>query len=136
MCGGVMYQFNGNEIKTYFPNPHSQLPVINKQGKTILLPWGRRERQVGRLPFGGWARLESIKAGRWHKYFPKAVKLPIECFMEKDYQGKSHWFDLTPGQYIQGLVATYEKEQRIYVVTITPERLDSVIHDRWPRVVW
>ncbi|GIT34613.1 MAG: hypothetical protein Ct9H300mP4_09320 [Gammaproteobacteria bacterium] len=26
-------------------------------------------------------------------------------FMEKDPEGKSHWFDLVKGQWIQGLIA-------------------------------
>ena len=136
MCGGVLYQFEGNEIRTYFPNPMAQLPVLNKQGGAILLPWGRRERQVGRLPLGGWARHESVKSGMWDRFFPKAVKIPLLGFMEKDYEGKSHWFDLVDGQFVQGLVASMEKEQRIYVVTVVPNRIDMTIHDRWPRVVW
>lgn len=54
--------------------------------------------------------------------------------MEKDIEGYSHWFDLTSGQWIHGLVAREGSEQRVYVVTITPEMSDAV-HERWPRVV-
>ena len=136
MCDGALYQYEGNEIRTFFPNPKAKLPVLNKQGKVILIPWGRREKQMGNLPLGGWARLESIKSGKWDRFFPKPVKLPIISFMEKDYQNQSHWFELISGQYLQGLIATHEKERRLYVVTIVPERLDMTIHDRWPRIVW
>ena len=52
----------------------------------------------------------------------------------KDHEGKSHWFDLVKGQWIQGLIAVEKQEQRLYVVTIEPE-LEHSIHDRWPRVM-
>ena len=48
---------------------------------------------------------------------------------------KSHWLALKEGQFIQGLVAHYNDERRIYVVTIEPDPLNKLIHDRWPRIV-
>ena len=134
MCGGVYYTYNGEEVRVYFPNPKAVLPVRRKSGEVILLPWGRRKEQAGVLPLGGWARLDSIYAGRWDKWFPIAVKLPIHSFMEKDIEGNTHWYDITRGKYIQGLVAREKQEQRIYVVTVEPEMADAV-HDRWPRIV-
>jgi hypothetical protein len=134
MCGGVYYQHEDQDIRVYFPNPKATLPVITKGKKIELLPWGRRKEQAGHLPLGGWARLDSIYAGRWDKWFPVPVKLPIQQFMEKDIEGNSHWFDLTKGQFIQGLIARDKHEQRVYVVTITPE-LESAVHDRWPRIL-
>ncbi len=134
MCGGVYYTHNGQDIRVYFPNPKATLPVITKKKEIELLPWGRRREQSGNLPLGGWARLDSIYAGRWDKWFPIPVKLPIKQFMEKDIQGSSHWFDITKGQFIQGLIARDKYEQRIYVVTVTPE-LEDAIHDRWPRIL-
>ena len=47
---------------------------------------------------------------------------------------EGNWYDLTKGQYIQGLVARDHQEQRIYVVTVTPE-LEDAVHERWPRVL-
>ncbi len=134
MCGGVYYTHQEQDVRVYFPNPKALLPVRQKTGETILIPWGRRQDQKGKLPLGGWARLDSIYAGRWDRWFPKSVKLPIKSFMEKDIESHSHWFDLTQGQWIQGLVAREGSEQRVYVVTITPEMSDAV-HERWPRVV-
>ena len=55
--------------------------------------------------------------------------------MEKDHNKDSHWFDLEEGQFIQGLVAHYNDEQRIYVVTVEPDPLTKQIHDRWPRII-
>lgn len=134
MCGGVYYSIEGQDVRIYFPNPKAVLPVKMKNKKIELLPWGRRKEQAGILPLGGWARLDSIYAGRWDKWFPKPVKLPLKSFMEKDLEGQSHWFDLTKGQCIQGLIARDKYEQRIYIVTITPEFEDAV-HNRWPRII-
>lgn len=134
MCGGVYYIHEGQESRVYFPNPKAVLPVREKDKSIVLLPWGRRKEQQGHLPMGGWARLDSIYAGRWDKWFPVPVKIPIKQFMEKDIQGNSHWFDITKGQFVQGLIARDKYEQRVYVVTITPEFEDAV-HDRWPRIL-
>ena len=134
MCGGVYYNYNGHDVRVYFPNPKATLPVLTKKNDIVLLPWGRRKEQSGVLPLGGWARLDSIYSGRWDKWFPVPVKLPVKQFMEKDIEGNSHWFDLTSGQFIQGLIARDKHEQRIYVVTITPE-FDNAIHNRWPRIL-
>lgn len=134
MCGGVYYTHHEQDVRVYFPNPKAMLPVKTRQGESQLLPWGRRQGQAGKLPLGGWARLDSIYAGRWDRWFPKPVKLEIKSFMEKDIEGHSHWFDLTTGQYIQGLIARDGSEQRLYIVTITPEMIDAV-HERWPRII-
>jgi len=133
MCGGVFYVHKGEEYRYYFPNPKAVLPVKKKDGEVILLPWGRRKKQVGQLPNGGWARLDSIYAGRWERFSPISVKIPVSQFMEKDIEGTSHWFDVTKGKWIQGLVARAGQEQRVYVVTVEPEMEDAV-HDRWPRI--
>lgn len=134
MCGGASYTHNGEHMRVYFPNPKAKLPVITKESDTKLILWGRRKGQSGKLPLGGWARLDSIHAGIWDRWFPKPVKIPVQSFMEKDHEGKSHWFDLVKGQWVQGLVAVEKQEQRLYVVTIEPE-LEHSIHDRWPRVM-
>lgn len=134
MCGGVYYKNEGQDIRVYFPNPKALLPVMTKTKKIEMIPWGRRREQSGHLPLGGWARLDSIYTGRWDKWFPIPVKLPVMQFMEKDIEGASHWFDLTKGQFIQGLIARDKYEQRVYVVTITPE-LEDAVHERWPRIL-
>ena len=134
MCGGVYYEYLEEHVRVYFPNPKAMLPVRKKDGSVVLMPWGRRKEQPGALPMGGWARLDSIHAGRWDKWFPVPVRLPIVSFMEKDIEGNSHWYDLTKGKYIQGLIAKNGGEQRVYVVTVQPEMADAV-HDRWPRII-
>jgi hypothetical protein len=135
MCGGVYFEYQGNVLRQYFPNPKAVLPVQKKENSIILLPCGRRQTQVGNLPMGGWARLDSIYGGRWDKFFPKPLKIPVLSFMEKDFEGNPHWYDLNKGQYLQGLLARDNNEQQIYVVTIESALEDSQIHPRWVRVV-
>jgi hypothetical protein len=134
MCGGVYYTHAGQDVRVFFPNPQARLPVRIRTGESVLLPWGRRKNQIGKLPLGGWARLDSIYGGRWDRWFPVPVKLQINSFMEKDFEGGKHWYELTRGQWIQGLVAREKYEQRLYIVTIEPEQEDAV-HERWPRIL-
>lgn len=134
MCGGVSYRYNGDDYRHYFPNPQATLPVQLKNGTLMLLPWGRRKEQAGQLPAGGWARLDSIYAGRWNRYSPTPVKIKVSEFMEKDLERNSHWFDIKPEQWIQGLIAHKGGEQRIYVVTVESES-ETAIHNRWPRLL-
>jgi len=134
MCDGVYYSVNDQDVRVYYPNPRAMLPVRTRNGKSALLAWGRRHEQAGGLPPGGWARLDAIYGGRWDRWFPVPVKLPVRSFMEKDFEGRGRWYDLTRGQWIQGLVARYRQERRVYVVTVEPELVDA-IHERWPRIM-
>lgn len=54
--------------------------------------------------------------------------------MEKDADRTSHWFDLRNGEFIQGLLATWNDERRLYVVTTEPPHELSGFK-RWPRVM-
>jgi len=136
MCGGVKFHHDNTELTVYFPNPAAVLPVRMKSGNHALIRWGRRNDEPGVLPSGGWARHDFVLNGIWDKYFPRPVLITADQFMEKDKQGKSHWYPLTAATYIQGLVANDGDEQRIYVVTITTDAGDyEDIHERWPRIV-
>lgn len=136
MCGGVRYHFNGREQTVYFPQPNAMLPVRRRDGSVSLVTWGRREGEEGRLPQTGWARLDSLKAGKWDRFFPKPVLIVVDQYMEKDKQGKSHWFTNITGNYIQGCLVREGDEQRVYVVTITPTIPEILaIHDRFPKIV-
>ena len=136
MCGGVRLQCDGKELSIYFPNPKAMLPVRLKSGNNLLIPWGRRREETGSLPQTGWARLDSIKAGKWDRLSPRPVKILVDAFMEKDQRGTSHWYPLPPGDFIQGLIANWKDEQRVYVVTVSPNLgEEAAIHDRWPRIL-
>ena len=131
MCGGIEYQ--GHKI--FFPNPEARLPVRTRDGNVSWVPWGSCDK-VGRLTFpnGGWARLDSIKAGKWKPWHPRPVLIPAESFMEKDQDKQSHWISLAHGMAIQALLAERDGEQRVYVVTEETPSEYHWIHDRWPRL--
>lgn len=137
MCGGVHFEYQGEVYKSFFPNPYANLPVRRRDGELELMPWGRREKQEGSLPLGGWARIDSIYAGKWDKYFPVPVKIPVLRYMEKDFANRSRWYDLIPSQGLQGLIArsSNSAEKRLYVVTIDPDIAMRDYHDRLPRII-
>lgn len=144
MCSGVEYELDGRRAKVYFPNPKAQLPVRRQGGGVVMVPWGARGKEpaqalrLGGRPkwaAGGWARYESIQKGAWDDYKPQPARIAVLAFMEKDADEASHWFDVGPGLYIQGLLAHLGSERRIYVVTVPAPPEFVRIHDRWPRLV-
>ncbi len=134
MCGEALYKYEGREVRSAFPTPGARLPVARRHGALALLPWGRRRNESGTLPFGGWAHLEAIRGGKWDRWQPRPVRLVLRAFMETDIQGEDYWFELHSGQWVQGVVAHDGREQRVYVVTITPE-MPEALHQRWPRII-
>ena len=131
MCGGIQYQ----DQKIYFPQPDARIPVMLRHGDVTWIIWGRRkEEAIGKFPNGGWARLDSIKMGKWKPWHPRPLLIPAESFMEKDHDKQSHWIALAPGMTIQALLAERDGEQRVYVVTEETPPEYHWIHDRWPRL--
>lgn len=138
MCGGVevagRYSATGKPIRVYFPTPKAALPVLQAGGRAEWITWGRRKEQPGHLPATGWARDDSITAGKWACYQPQTVDVMAERFMEKDEAKQSHWFDLTEGQTIEALLLELGEERRVYLVTTAaPHNLQT--HDRWPSLM-
>lgn len=134
MPEAVIYSYQGKIYTVYFARTKALLPVKLMNGEIQLVTWGRRQQENGEMPLGGWARLPSIHEGKWSQYVPKPVQLPIYKFMKTDYEDHVHWYEVTKGQYIQGLLAQEGNEYRVYIVTIIPTRLD-ICHDRWPRII-
>jgi len=137
MCGGVKYtDKGGKEWKVYFPSPKAALPVLKRDGEITWVTWGRRKEEPDHVfAPGGWARMDSIKEGKWQRFHPRPVLLPVQSFMEKDHERQSHWVDVPPGQVMQGLLATRDDQTRVYVVTTDTPAEYHWIHDRWPRLV-
>jgi len=134
MCEGVRYWFGGRQITTRFADPLPMLPVLTRHHGVGLLPWGRQQRDISHLPMGGWAPLPMLKAGRWDQFFPQSVKLPVCAFLARDFETHLHWFKVTKGQCLQGAVAHYEKERRVYVVMVAPEAFGSM-YGVWPQIM-
>ena len=68
--------------------------------------------------------LADIQAGYWNRWHPRAVKIYVNGFVERDIEGK----------WIQALLAKGKHERRLYVVTITPIIRDMA-YERWPRIL-
>lgn len=134
MPESIIYSYQNKIHTVNFSHLAAKLPVKLTNGDIKFVSWGRRQAQSGELPLGGWARLQDIHQGKWDMYFPKPVRLPITKFMENDFEGHPHWYEVTAGQWIQGLCAREGNELRVYIVTITPE-LFTACHNRWPRIV-
>lgn len=135
MCHAVHYLHRGQEYRVVFTDTAARLPVKTCSGGTRLVAWGRRQRQAGRLPLGGWARIEAVTGGRWDRWFPKPVQIPLCGFVEKDREGRDHSYELVRGQCLQGLLACDENRLlRVYIVVIEPD-VEDLHHLRWPRVI-
>lgn len=134
MCLAVCYTKGADTIITHFTEPLAKLPVKTKTAGIAFVQWGRRIQEKSNLPLGGWVSLPMLKEGKWDYYLPKSVKIPAKKFMEQDIESKLRWFDVTPGQSIQGVFLQEKEEQRIYVVTLLPEKPES-IYMRWPRLI-
>lgn len=125
-----------NKIHTmHFSRANAVLPVKLKNGEIKLVRWGRRQQENSEMPVGGWARLDAIHDGKWSQYLPKPVCLPVTKFMKTDYEGHAHWFEISKGQYMQGMLIHEQNEYRAYIVTVIPELLD-IPYDRWPRIIY
>ena len=138
MCGGARYVDSaGKDWKIYFPNPKAALPVLRSDGEIEWIKWGKRREEVANTGFiqGGWARLDSINAGKWDRLKPQRVVLAVTSFMEKDESRASHWIELEPDQALEALVITIEEESRLYVITEDTPLAFAWVHDRWPHIV-
>lgn len=135
MCGGAKYiDQSGKEWKIYFPNPRAALPVY-RGDQVEWVRWGcRREEPATGFVQGGWARQDSILAGKWKRYAPEFVQLAAIAFMEKDADRVSHWIDAPAGLAIEALIVRTDAEARLYVVTEDTPPEYSWVHDRWPRL--
>lgn len=137
MAEAVVFNYQHKIYTVAFAQSKPLLPVKLKTGEIQLVTWGRREHENSEMPMGGWARLASIKnekEKRWSLYLPKPVQIPVDKFMEKDFEGNACWYEVTKGKCLQGLLAHYEKEYRVYIVTIDPEDL-LYNHYRWPHII-
>ena len=136
MCAGLEYiEPTGKVWKVYFPNPKAALPVVLSNGAVEWVKWGRRKEEQAPFVQGGWARMDSIEAGKWDRYNPQPVTLAAQKFMEKDAEKVSHWIVVPQGFAIHALIVHNELDKRLYIVTEDTPPEYSWVHDRWPRLI-
>ena len=143
MCWCIDYDYDGRPRRAEFGYEIAELPVRLRGGVIRLYQWGARAphwmsstspRPRRAFPETGWARLDDIRAGVWAPYRPTPVRISATRFRKVDAEQKAHWYDLEPGEYIQGLLAELGTQNRVYVVTVDPP--DGVqTWSSWPRVV-
>lgn len=154
MCGGVIFPYKkiyaealaksyspeelaefertGQVRSLYWQRGEPVLPVLTEDAEEddpeglVLLRWGNRDKAAP-FPQTGWARIDSIEAGRWSHLRPKPVVIPVSYGVEK---GK--WFPIESG--IMGVLVERKGEERVYMLTdqATPEFLDVTKHERMP----
>lgn len=128
------FTFDCKDWEVSFTSAKAQLPMRTRSGEVILMPWGRRPREKGKLPLGGWARYQHVQSGRWASFQPVSVRIPVNAFMETDVSGDRYWFQVVAGQFVRGLVCRLENEQRLYAV-VMESGPDEAYFEQWPRVV-
>jgi hypothetical protein len=133
MCHKVIFNHNQSDHQISFEQPNAQLPILLRNGQTLLLPWGRRQHNPGSLPLGGLVQLDEIYLGKWDIFFPIPIKLPIKAFLVRNVEDQAKWFHLPSDKWIQGLIAREKAEKRVYMVTLTPT--EDSIFPRWPRIL-
>jgi hypothetical protein len=154
MCGGVIFPFK-EEYKAVLAHYYSPeqieefersgqvrslywqrggepvLPVRVGDGqaeapKEEIMLWGNRDKDAP-FPQTGWARKDSIEAGKWAYLKPEPALIPVTHGVEK---GK--WFEISTG--IKGVVVHKGEERRIYMLTedASPEFVAVTRHERMP----
>ena len=109
-----------------------QLPIQRAEGEAWdLVLWGNRDDPLSRLPRTGWAREESVLAGKWRSLQPEPVVIPAQRGCEKGV-----WFPINVG--LQGLLVVDEhRTPHVFMLTraATPEYAALTKHDRMPLFV-
>lgn len=131
MCSGIEYE---DELHVW-QDAAVRLPVLRRDGSVDWLTWGGRHGLETVFHQGPCARLESVRAGKWDRFSPRPVKIPLSRYMERDGKGRPYWVKVEPGECLQGLVASLDGEQRIYVVTVESPEAWRHVQPRWPRVL-
>lgn len=131
MCSGIEYQ----DQLLLWRDAEVRLPVQLADGGVTWRRWGERHGVAGAFVQGPCARLESIREGRWARFDPRPVEIPLQRYMERDAKGAPYWVRVDSCEVLQGLLATVGDDQRVYVVTVPSPGPYRHVQPRWPRVL-
>ena len=145
MCDGIEYFLDGKRVTVYFGEPGAELPIRTHAGAIAFCQWGalgkyyfsddNRSGWGRKFPEGGWASLESIRAGNWTTLEPRPVLIMASRFIQVNSWQIPCYFNLARGQFIQGLLAQINVHRRVYVVTLPPPSEHTEEWREWPRIV-
>lgn len=118
-------QRKGDSVQVFFWQHRPFLPV-EEEGTLHLYDWGNREPNL-KLPKTGWAKIESVRDGKWDWLSPKTVNIPSIMGYEK-----KKWFKTPEG--LKGIKVRYHNIIRVYLVTTKADQkfLKFIGHDRQP----
>ncbi|OGF30903.1 hypothetical protein A2223_03570 [Candidatus Falkowbacteria bacterium RIFOXYA2_FULL_35_8] len=118
----------GSLVEVFYWDRKPFVPV-KEDAVVKLYDWGSREREL-KLPKTGWARIESVRDGKWDWLAPKKVIIPCEMGYEKN-----KWFKTPKG--IWGLRVRFHNISRVYVLTEKADQkfINFTGHDRMPIAV-
>ncbi|WP_022850493.1 hypothetical protein [Limisalsivibrio acetivorans] len=122
----------------YFANPKAVVLYIDQSGSSGKAAWGRRNREEmerSSIPVTGWARIESVKEGKWNRFKPEKIFIKPLSYMEKDAQKNSCWFELAEKEYIAALLIREETRNTAYIITVPTPQEFAHIHHRWPMIL-
>ncbi|MEK7218361.1 MAG: hypothetical protein AAB728_02755, partial [Patescibacteria group bacterium] len=114
-------------LRFHFRDPVPRLPALFR-GKLGLYAWGNRDNKESRLPKTGWAKAESVDAGKWNWLHPEPVEIPASRGVEKGV-----WFPIAEG--IRGILVKDEKDlPHVYMLTqaASPKYAAKTKHERMP----
>lgn len=94
------------EQQFWHKSPH--LPIYTKQGWR-LKPWGNQD-AFSELPKGHWAKLESVRDGKWAHFDPKPVLITAYASLDAGL-----WLDLVDG--LTGLIVKKDGQEVVYLLT-------------------
>ena len=146
MCGGANFSVKNisqKELEKFYTSAQAQqikqagifesffwekqpvLPISMPAGTQLRL-WGNKS-QGNNLPLTGWARIESLQSGKWDRWQPEPVDLPLE----RGYEKKA-WFKFKRGA--KGILVKNEQDERVYIITqnASAEYRQATGHDREP----
>jgi hypothetical protein len=146
MCGGVGFKIKNisdqelkkyyspelikrfrasDRLESFFWYKDAVLPIKTKEGTQLKL-WGNKDAKI-KLPQTGWAKEESLQAGKWDYLHPEPVVIPVDSGYEK-----KTWFDFLSGT--KGILVKHGPEERVYMITAaaSAEYKKATGHDREP----
>lgn len=141
MCGAV--RFHWHDVT----DPHVQalsqtdtgyesrfwgaLPLLPVQinGQQQLITWGNRQERRD-MPATGWAQRESVHAGKWERFQPRRVVIPVHSGYEQGV-----WFTVHHGIY--GILVGQGVDVRVFMLTeaATPAYRALTNHPRQPWLI-
>lgn len=115
------------EIRFQYRDKVPLLPVW-KDSEFLIIEWGNRGNKLSRLPQTGWAKTESIEAGKWKYLKPEPVKIPALFGLEQGV-----WFHIKEG--MEGILVNDEKgKPHVYMLSQPASHYYQVMtrHERMP----